>query len=78
MFKDLKELLPDNKKTMLIVIGLVLLVISQALAQFSNLFLAILRYTLFVIAIALYFYVAISFHRERLRKKRARDTETDV
>jgi len=52
---------------------LALLFTSQALGQFSSVFLKILRYTLFVIAIGLYFYVAFAFHRERLKKKRLQE-----
>ena len=75
MFKDVKELLPDKRKTILIVIGLVLLFTSQALSQFTGVTAATIRYSLFVIAIALYFYVALAFHRERLEKKRIKDSE---
>lgn len=78
MFKDLKELLPDNKKTFVIALGLALLFTSQALGQFSSVFLKILRYTLFVIAIGLYFYVAFAFHRERLKKKRLQEQEEEI
>jgi Co/Zn/Cd efflux system component len=74
MFRNPKELLPDNKGSALIVIGVVLLFISHALAKFSQPALVILRYVLFIAAIALYFSVALTFHRERLRKKKVRET----
>jgi hypothetical protein len=74
MFKNQKELLPDNKSSALIVLGLVLLFSSHMLADFPQLALVILRYALFIAAITLYFYVALAFHRERLRKKKTQET----
>jgi uncharacterized membrane protein YesL len=74
MFRNPKEFLPNNKGTALIVLGLVLLFTSHALAEFTQPALVILRYALFIAAIALYFSVALAFHRERLRKKDARET----
>ncbi len=63
MFKRIKESLPDNKKTALLVIGLVCLVIGQILSSSTSTILLILRYMLFLSALALYFYVAVDQHK---------------
>lgn len=75
MFKRVKESLPDNRKSGLLAVALIVLIAGQSLSQSTNIFLLILRYALFAAAVTLYFYVAITHHQERVAKKKAKQAQ---
>ena len=75
MFKRINETLPDNRKTAMLAIGLVLLITGQILAKSANIYVLILRYVLFTVSVVIYFYVAVTHHRERVAAKKAREAQ---
>ena len=68
-----KDVIPENDKAGLLALGLVLLVIGQALSKSSQLILQILRYVLFAAAMIIYGYVFHIHNQERIEKKKERE-----
>jgi hypothetical protein len=68
-----KDVIPENDKAGLLALGLVLLVIGQALSKSSQLILQILRYVFFVAAMIIYGYVFHIHNQERIEKKKERE-----
>ena len=70
--KRFKDALPENDKAGLLALGLVLLMVSQYLADAVKPWLIIVRYILFAAALILYGYVLYIHNKERVEKKRQR------
>jgi len=75
--KRFKDALPENDKAGLLALGLVLLMISQYLADAEKTLLIILRYASFAAALILYGYVFYVHNKERVEKKRQRKSAKD-
>ena len=72
----LRDALPENDKAGLLAVGLILLMISQYLSnKTTSPWLIVLRYVLFIAALAIYGYVLYVHNRERIKKKRKREEE---
>jgi len=68
-----KDVIPENDKAGLLALGLVLLIIGQALSKSSQSILLILRYVLFAASMIIYGYVFYIHNQERIEKKKERE-----
>jgi len=68
-----KDVIPENDKAGLLALGLVLLIIGQALSKSSQSILLVLRYILFAASMIIYGYVFYIHNQERIEKKRERE-----
>ena len=68
-----KDVIPENDKAGLLALGLVLLIIGQALSKSSQPILLVLRYILFAASMIIYGYVFYIHNQERIEKKRERE-----
>jgi len=68
-----KDVLPENDKAGLLALGLVLLIIGQALSKSSQPLLLVLRYVLFAASLIIYGYVFYIHNQERIEKKKERE-----
>ena len=68
-----KDVIPENDKAGLLALGLVLLIIGQALSKSSQPILLVLRYVLFAASMILYGYVFYIHNQERIEKKKERE-----
>jgi len=68
-----KDVIPENDKAGLLALGLVLLIIGQALSKSSQPILLVLRYVLFAASMIIYGYVFYIHNQERIEKKKERE-----
>lgn len=68
-----KDVIPENDKAGLLALGLVLLIIGQALSKSSQPLLLVLRYVLFAASVIIYGYVFYIHNQERIEKKKDRE-----
>ena len=77
MHKRIKDSIPENDKAGLLALGLILLIISQALSKSTQPSLIVLRYVLFVAALVNYGYVLYVHNQERVAKKKAKNKKQE-
>ena len=77
MHKRIKDSIPENDKAGLLALGLILLIISQALSKSTQPFLIVLRYVLFAAALVNYGYVLYVHNQERIEKKKAKNKKQE-
>lgn len=70
MPRNIKDSIPENDKSGLLVLGLVLLIIGQALSKSSQPILLFLRYVFFAASLTIYGYVFHIHNQERIEKKK--------
>lgn len=68
-----KDMIPENDKAGLLALGLVLLIIGQALSKSAQPLLLVLRYVLFAASMIIYGYVFYIHNQERIEKKKERE-----
>ena len=68
-----KDTIPENDKAGLLALGLVLLIIGQALSKSTHTILLILRYVFFGVSVIIYGYVFYIHNQERIEKKKERE-----
>ena len=68
-----KDVIPENDKAGLLALGLVLLIIGQALSKSTQPILLVLRYVFFVASLIIYGYVFYIHNQERIEKKKERE-----
>ena len=68
-----KDVIPENDKAGLLALGLVLLIIGQALSKSAQSILLVLRYVLFAASMIIYGYVFHLHNQERIEKKKERE-----
>ena len=68
-----KDVIPENDKAGLLALGLVLLIIGQALSKSNQPILLFLRYVFFAASLIIYGYVLYIHNQERIEKKKERE-----
>jgi len=68
-----KDVIPENDKAGLLALGLVLLIIGQALSKSTQPILLVLRYVFFAASLIIYGYVFYIHNQERIEKKKERE-----
>ena len=68
-----KDVIPENDKAGLLALGLVLLIIGQALSKSTQPILLVLRYVFFAASLIIYGYVFHIHNQERIEKKKERE-----
>jgi len=68
-----KDVIPENDKAGLLALGLVLLIVGQALSKSNQPILLFLRYVFFAASLIIYVYVFYIHNQERIEKKKERE-----
>jgi len=68
-----KDVIPENDKAGLLALGLVLLIVGQALSKSNQPILLFLRYVFFAASLIIYVYVFYIHNQERIEKKKQRE-----